>query len=93
MRMIPVKWNMRLVRFNDVFEDSYYLALREVYYENDGTLSGHCEFHNTFDTVEDVEMFIAQVKDATKKPVLDETEFPAYSDDGNFDDLPDWEDL
>ena len=67
-------WNHRVVRFEDD-EMGEYFEIKEVFYKEDGSVSGYsdaCILSDTFDGInEQLDMF----KRATFKPIIDEAEF------------------
>ena len=67
-------WNHRVVRFEDEEMGEYY-EIKEVFYKEDGSLSGYSEATILADTFEGLHEQLDMFKRATSKPVLNEFEF------------------
>lgn len=67
-------WNHRVVRFEDD-EMGEYFEIKEVFYKEDGSLSGYSEATIMSDSFDGLHEQITWFKTATSKPVIDEKEF------------------
>lgn len=75
-------WNHRFIVIRDTFldEDQELIKLAEVFYDEDGKLSGYSSPHLVFDTMEEVNEFTLRIMKAAQLPLLHEDDFPKESD-------------
>lgn len=68
-----MSWNYRVVEVRD--GDEQYYEIREVYYNSDGSLLGHCEATAASDSVEGLNEVLDMMRDALTQQVLFSSEF------------------
>lgn len=79
-------WNIRLVHVLDTYldgEDSYY-EFREVFYDDDGTPTGHSRLHTQCNNPEEAQKLIENLQYAIKRPLLCESDFIYENDDDEW---------
>jgi hypothetical protein len=64
----------------DSFFNEDMLLLAEVYYSDEGVPEGYCNPHFIFDSITEVHTFTDRIKEASEKPILDESIFKSESD-------------
>ena len=69
-----MSWNYRVVKFEDAFDDSYF-EIKEVYYNQDGSLMGFCDATVASETFEGIIEVLDQMRADAHRAVIDEEEF------------------
>jgi hypothetical protein len=67
-------WNLRVVRTLDEDLLEKVLEIREVYYDDNGDVMGHCIAAMAGDDIEDLKTYLEWALDSLKKPILEFTD-------------------
>ena len=76
-----MSWNYRVVEFDDIDEGKYY-EIREVYYEDNGELMGHCEATVGGSSIEEIIRVLDAMKSDAHKSIIRQSEFFKGGRDG-----------
>ena len=77
-------WNYRFMYMTDSWlceDDDTYIALREVYYDDDGKPVAHSPTTLWFNTQAEIQSFMDKMKEAAGKDFLHEADFPEIEED------------
>ena len=64
-------WNLRVVKTLDENLLEEILEIREVYYDDNGAVMGHCTAAMAGDNIEDLRTYLEWALDSLKKPILE----------------------
>ena len=82
-------WNYRVVKFNGgegEFDEPYY-EIKEVYYDQDGSLAGYCDAPVSSETFEGIIEVLNQMRADAHRIIIDEEEF--YREDTKREEFDD----
>ena len=68
-------WNYRVVEMTEENGGEYLIAIREVYYEENGMPSGHCEPSMISESAHGLEEIVDRMKEALSSPPLTSKDF------------------
>lgn len=75
-----MNWNFRLVDISHENDNEPCIALREVYYDDDGAILGYCEPCTVADNLEGITWLLKTYQEAFNAPVLNGKEIVGSED-------------